>query len=549
MITDVAPRPPGGRLAWPAAVLLLAGGGLAALTETRFPGIMGIIMPRLNAADLALGLLCLGVALVSADQFPRLPWRRPSVAIALAFLFCLAAGKLGGVSWPNSGDEYSYVYFADTLRLGRLWNPAPADLELFRAYHVLVRDGRAFSQYPPGWPALLLPFRALGAEWLANPLLTALTGLALAGACCRLGLSPAVRRPALALVLLTPFTCFLGGSLFAQTMAAALVAGTVWAQLADEAAPRRWRKLLVGALFGLLLLTRLEVFALLALAYAVDRLALRRSASIADALPVMAGALPFAVCFAAANAGITGDPLQLPTSWASVGVFDAPVEGIGSGPFMHAVSRNLYWTGSLAQFGGLAAAALAGVALVAKIRRRTCRFYDALFPLAVVFYIFVPFTGGHRYGPRYWFWAWPLCALTIATGLVDAAGWFRIAGRRVWFEGFVAASLLYGAAAFCGLLVTTHAYIDARRAVYEVPLSPGRAVLLVPGRALRIWPWQAGVIGALSADFTRNPVGTDAPVLYGRADVPDAVRRACRFDGREVFLWEPPGRLARMHCP
>ena len=531
-------------------LLLSAAGVIAALTETRLPTILGLPNPTQDAGHLALGLAVFGVAIEAADQFGRLPWQRPAVAILLAFFGCLAAGWLGGVAWPNSGDEYSYVFLADTFRAGRLWDPAPPDPQLFAGFHVLVKDGMTFSPYPPAWSAWLVPFRALRAVWLANPLLTVLLGIALAGACCRLRLSPIVQKPALALVLLTPFTLFLGGSVFPQTMAGALVAGIVWAQLTDEAHPRPWRKLLIGALFGILLLTRYDVFAVVALAYAVDRLVLRRLAAFADGLLVMLGVLPFAACLAAYNAAVTGNPLQLTSTWATPLVLGLPGEGTRTGVLLvRAALFNLYWLGSLAQFGGFPVLLLAAIAFAVKIRHRTCRFYDFLLPAAVAFYSFVPFTGGHQYGPRYWFWAWPLAMLTITSGLVDATGQFRIAGRRVAFEGFAAACLVYAAGAFCVLLVTTHIYIDARRAVFSGQQPQSRAIVLLPNRRLWLWPWQAGGILADNKDFTRNGLDYTAPVLYGRDDVPDAVQRACRLAGREVFRWVEPGRLMRVACP
>lgn len=549
MTPEVAEGKSAGLLSWRAAVLLLAAGGLLALTETRSPTIIGFINPLVDAARLAAGLLVVGVALEVANQFWRLPWQRPSFAIALAFFCCLAAGWLGGVSWPNSGDEYSYVFLADTLRAGRLWNPAPPDQELFASYHVLIKDGRTFSPYPVAWSAFLVPFRVLGAVWLANPLLTVLLGIALLGACRRLDVSPIVQKPALALVLLTPFTLFLGGSVFPQTLACALVAGIVWAQLTDEARPRPWRKLLIGALFGILLLTRYDVFAIVALVYAIDRLLVRRLNAIADGLLVMVGVLPFAACLVAYNAGITGNPLLLTAYWATPSILGSPSEGVGPGLLMRATLLNLYWLGSSVQFGGLPILVLAVIALAVKMRHRTCRFYDFLLPAAVAFYSFVPFTGGHQYGPRYWFWTWPLAVLTITSGLVDEAGNLRIFGRRVAFEGFAAACLVYAAGAFCMLLVTTHAYIDARRMVFDGPQPESREIVLLTDRSLRMWPWQAGRIPAESLDFTRNDINYDARALYGRANVPDAIARACRLGGREVFRWEEPDRLVRVVCP
>jgi hypothetical protein len=109
-----------GPAAWQAAALLLAAGALVALTETRDPTVTGHPAPLADAARLAAGFLVVFGALAVADRFWMLPWRRPDFSIAAAFFGCLATEWLAGVSWPNSGDEYAYVFLADTLRAGRL---------------------------------------------------------------------------------------------------------------------------------------------------------------------------------------------------------------------------------------------------------------------------------------------------------------------------------------------------------------------------------------------------------------------------------------------
>jgi uncharacterized membrane protein YhaH (DUF805 family) len=351
-------------------------------------------------------------------------------------------------------------------------------------------------------------------------------------------------------VLLTPFTLFLGGSLFPQTMAGALVAGIVWSQLVDEARPHPARKLLTGALFGILLLTRYDVFSIVAACYAIDRLARRRFAAVADGLLVGLGLLPFVIALGLYNAGVTGNPFQLTPVWATANPVSPPETDLGTDPwFVRTLLLNLYWLGALAQFGGLPVLMLAAIALVAKLRRRTCRFHDVLLPAAMLFYAFVPFTGGHQYGPRYWFWAWPLAMLTIATGLVEGTGCFQLRGRRVSFEAFSTACMLSAAAAFCVLLVTTHGYIAARRAVFDATPPASRSVVLLPNRSIEKYWWPAPGLAAPSLDFTRNDIDYDGPVLYARGNLPDAVARACALPGRQVFRWQAPDRLVPVTCP
>jgi hypothetical protein len=524
---------------WRLVALLLVAGVASALPGLRFPSIMGIPMPPMDAGRLLLGLVGFIAALEFASQPCRVRWPPPSIVILLASIGCVMVGWLGGVSWPNSGDEYSYLFLADTFRAGRLWDPPPPDPELFQAFHVLVKDGRTFSPYPPAWSAFLMPLRAFNVAWLENPLLTAVLGALLAAVYRRLGVCASMRASALAVVLLTPFALFLGGSLFPQTMAAALVTAIVWAQLADEAQPRAWRKLSIGALFGVLLLTRYEVFAITALLYAVDRLVRRRFAGIVDGLIVTIGLLPFVLGLLAYDAAITGNPWQLTSTWAS--------SLAASAATYSPLVRNLYWLGGLAEFGGLPVLLMAAIALVAKLRQHNCRFYDLLLPAALLFYSFVQFTGGHQYGPRYWFWVWPLGTLTIITGLVDPRGEVRVFGKRVPFTRLASALLLYAIASFGTLLVTTHGYMAERRTVLDFPAPSARTVVLIPKRELRRWWWPG--IPAPAMDFTRNDIDYSDKVLFGRGDLADAVERACRLKGREVLRWEQPGRYVPVVCP
>ena len=547
MIAAAVVSPARQRGAYLARVAAVAGLGLLmVLSETRLPSIVGHLDPIGNLARMIAGWMLLRLAL--GEMPVALPFRNTSTVIGLAFVGCLLASVVGGVAWPNSGDEYSYTFLADLMLHGRITTEPPSDQSLFETFHVLVHDGRMFSPYPPGWSALLAPFRALGVQILVNPLLTVLLGAALAGILASLGVGPAVRRVAVALVLLVPFTLFLGGSVFAQTLAAATVAGVVWLQVADEAAPGRWRKIAVGVLFGVLLMTRYDVLALVALPYAVDRLVIRRLAALGDSAWVALGFIPFVALHLGYNLALTGNPLMLPSAWGGLEGLSEPGMTVAL-RLGRAFLQNVQFAGELALFGGLPVAALSLLGLVVRVRTRTCRFWDFLFPSAIVFYSFVPFTGGHQYGPRYWFWAFPLCVVTVVTAFVDTSGLLRVRSHRVSLESFAARCLLYGCVTFVGLLITTHTYMQARREVYAVAPALQPATVMLPDRLLVLWPWQVEPVRASSLDFTRNDPPFTSPVLYVRDNVENSVARACRLPGRHVYRWVGPGDLRPVSCP
>ncbi len=519
-----------------------------AALQTLSPTIIGGTQPVVGALRIVIALFLFRVSLVAARSgwgLPRCsPWVLPWVSGAL----CLLTGWLAGTFWPNSGDEHSYTFLADTLLAGRFSNPPPPDPELFRLFRVFTMHGHTFSQYPPGWPLVLVPFRAFAVDWCANPLLTVLLGGSLLGAMRRLRIEPPVQVGALVLVLASPFVLFNGGSMFSHMLSAALSGMIVWQDLADEQQPYIWRKVLIGALFGTLLLTRYEVFAIILALYSVDRLCYRGGKALVDAMPMMLGVSPFVVLCLGYNWAITGNALQTPATLTNPDMtFREALKDLPQ-VALRADIHTVYWAGSLGLFGGFTLLALQMPALVAKLRSRSLRFFDLALPAAIVFFLYFPNGGGHQYGPRYWFFAWPLAVLTVVTGLVASDGAFRLGVRTYVFRGLVSANLVFCALSLPGLIVTTRVYIDARRSVFAgaVPVSP--ALVLVPSRELQLFPWRWVVVDANSLDFARNDVDFSGPVLYGRLDAPDALVRACRLPGRTVLVWRDPGEFIRADC-
>lgn len=95
------------------------------------------------------------------------------LALASFILYLLSA------RWVFNGrpllvDEVAQLFQARIFATGRIagvLDPAP---ELFSALHLVEREGRVFSQFPPGGPAVLAVGLLLGAAWIAVPLCGAL---------------------------------------------------------------------------------------------------------------------------------------------------------------------------------------------------------------------------------------------------------------------------------------------------------------------------------------------------------------------------------------
>src|SRR3954466_13811998 len=75
---------------------------------------------------------------------------------------------------PQIEDEFVYLFQAKTLAAGHLSYPSPPLPEFFEAAHILVVP-RFTAKYLPGHAAVLAPFQAAGAPWLAPCLLLGLS--------------------------------------------------------------------------------------------------------------------------------------------------------------------------------------------------------------------------------------------------------------------------------------------------------------------------------------------------------------------------------------
>jgi hypothetical protein len=71
-------------------------------------------------------------------------------------------------------DESVYRFSAELLASGRLYADSPP-MKLFFDHVFMINDGKFYSQYFMGWPALLAPWVALRVPELANPMYSALT--------------------------------------------------------------------------------------------------------------------------------------------------------------------------------------------------------------------------------------------------------------------------------------------------------------------------------------------------------------------------------------
>jgi hypothetical protein len=102
------------------------------------------------------------------------PWVSSAVLTIAAFILYAVSARLVFDGRPLLVDEVAQLFQARQFAHGQLAGVRDSVPELFSALHLVERNGRVFSQFPPGGPAVLSVGVAIGATWLVVPLCGAL---------------------------------------------------------------------------------------------------------------------------------------------------------------------------------------------------------------------------------------------------------------------------------------------------------------------------------------------------------------------------------------
>ena len=497
---------------------------------------------------LAVLIASLGFVAITANTLPplTLPWRS---ACALFVFLAVALSLLtvwGLRAFPNSGDEYAYIFQARTFLSGRLWNEVPPDPDLFAVSHVFAKDGRWISEYPPGWPGLLTIF-GLGhlPFWLVNPLLGGLLLISLA-AFCRYRSGPTAAVVAVALMGSTPFFLFNAASYFSQVPAALFGLLFCHQSLRWLDMPRARTAISSGAALGMLGLIRPFDVVFFAAPFAVE-FVLRARRAHWSLMPVaILGGLPFLALYLGDNAAVTGNPLLPIVEWGSpllqMGTHPIDEFGIARGlsdalrlAVVHLLELT-EWTSPLLVIAYPAA-------LLAM--RRALSFSDFIFPATVVAYLFYPGFGGNEYGPRYYFEAFPLLVMTVALATANLLGRAR---WRSWIRGLLLAHVLLCLVSFVICGVFFRRIVDERMDLQDQAGANGG-----PGKAVIVVRSGTGIIRHMAPlDLVRNGTDLSGDVVFAH-DLPGGETALLAiFPDRKIYLYRrdpgmPRGTLTAMH--
>ena len=464
------------------------------------------------------------------------------IGAPLATLTLVAINQVVLLDFPNSGDEYVYLYQARMMASGHLWHATVTPADIFAFNYIVQEPLRTFGSFPPGWPLALAAALALHVPvWLVNPALGVLT-LGLVSVLGSRLYAPRVGVLAAMLVAVSPFFAFNAASYFSHTFCGALLLGAACLAAREDRTPL-WVPVSIGLLVGWAVLARYLTGVVCAVPIVVWLLrpGVDRPRT---ALAVVLGGLPWIAVLMAYNAALSGSPWQVTTTPITVSRWFA--DGVvlrGADILATHLLRHVLWTPP-----ALIVAYLVYLRAAPRDTRRGLLEW-MLVLMAGVLYFYME-RGGNQYGPRFHYEAFLFVALFVAANVFREREFSEKTPRDQRLFALLAVSVTV-----LPLWFLTHASVERqvireRMDPYTMAAAAGLddALVLISGRV--------GTARSMAAfDLTRNAVGHQASVLYG-LDPGEAERCAptARVPGRTTYLyaWDrlaSRGSLRPLVCP
>ena len=437
--------------------------------------------------------------------------------IGVAFVGSLFIAYHTLQAFANSADEYVYLYQAETLSHGRLWNEAHPLKDFFLYSHIAQKDGISVGRFPPGWPVLLsIPFVLGLSPGVVNPILALIT-LAVFYRFSKKYYGTRVAVWALLSLALTSFFVFNAASFFSHIACLLFILGFMYFLYLHLEKRTVAYALLAGAVLGWTAITRYYSAVLIFIPVVAFLIYEYKWKSLRTFLLLGAGALPFLMFLFWYNYKITGDGLLAVTVWTDAreglgfGIRGyTPLEGIEH--FIRRVLMFCYWCSP-------ALLILYLIFIFQKIRsaERFLHPEDYFVLMMIVGYYFYYHIGGNQYGPRFWLEGLPFMILLVVRKVLESTARWPIA--------LFAAGVLYGIVKMPFIIQREHRIVSERVDLYTAveDADVDNAVILVTTHTGIIRP-----MGTL--DLTRNGINWDNDIIYALDKGPE---------NRDLFEYYP----------
>ena len=403
--------------------------------------------------------------------------------------------------FANSSDEYVYLYQAETLIRGNLWEEAHTFEKSFGFNHIAVKDGIMVGRFPIGWPLIIAVFLFIGVPAaLINPLLATLTLIVFYRFARKL-YGDRTAGWATMLIACSGFFMFNSSSFFSHTSCLLETLLFVYCIYLFFEKQEMKYAFLAGLTLGLIMLIRYYTAVLLFLPFFVVILYHHGWKSFRLFIPMGIAAVPSLLLFLWYNNEVTGNPLTPVTVWGyqneGLGFVNghSPLNGLE-----HIIRRFMmfvYWCSPVLLV-------MYGIYLFDKVRHRKSRVVtpeDYFFLSFIIGYFFYYEIGGNQYGPRFYYEAFPFMMLFVVHKVFHDD---RYTPKLFLYAAFAVMLLKFPFIAY-----REHAIVDERQNVYDLVREKGitNAVVLISTGTSVTRPMPIG-------DLTRNDMEFQNNVLY-----------------------------------
>jgi hypothetical protein len=426
--------------------------------------------------------------------------------ISVSFIISVLVSNYTLERFPNSSDEYAYLFQAETLSKGRLWEKAHDLPEFFRLIHIAEKDGIRVSRFPPGWPAILsVAFYLDVPPFLVNPVL-GLLSLIIFYTFAKRFYSEHIAIWSLTALALTSFFVFNAASFFSHTSCLCATVAFVSSIYLYLEKPKIIYPLAAGFFLGVVLVIRYYTAVLIFLPFFFFLIHQLRWKSIALFFWIGVGSLPCLLFLFWYNYTITGNPLLPVTMWAYAD------EGLGfvrGHTPLKGIEHLIRWGCMFLYWCSPAFLILYGVYLWRKLKikvERVTHPEDYMFILLVIGYFFYYEIGGNQYGPRFFFESLPFLILFVVRNVITY--------RERWPMALLCAGMIYAVVKFPFIADREHQVVEERNNLYRVVENSNvsHAVILLSTHTGVIRPMPSG-------DLVRNDLGYGNDVLFAH-DIP-----------------------------
>ncbi|MCM8776113.1 MAG: glycosyltransferase family 39 protein [Candidatus Omnitrophica bacterium] len=410
--------------------------------------------------------------------------------------------------FPNSADEYAYLFQAQTYQEGRLWNPLHPKHDFFNFDYIYGKDGKWVSNYLPGWPLLLTAGMILKIPLcLINPILGTLSLIVLFLTARRL-YGRGIAVVSVLLFAFSPFFIFNSASYFTHTLCALLIllASFLTRTYLDQ--PKKRYALLSGIFMGWAAITRSYTAALCLWPLLIYAVLKKKKEAIPYLVLTFMGAAPLLLLNFYFNYRITGNPFLYPVHWYYP---DFKIFGFDEAyPWQRALSKTCFWFELLVFWSGPSILFVYIYFLAAAVlKQRPLSINDLIFLSLIIGYAWFRDFGGNQYGPRYYYEAYPFLVLSVTSKLLGPGGDLGNIKMKNFLISILALGFLFNLAVLPVITRLEHQAIVERQDVYQQVKEhqiKNAVVFLKSG---------TGVLKPMPPeDLTRNGIHLTGDVLY-----------------------------------